>query len=473
MPSENGISQDDAFTPALEWASRIRDREVSPTEVVDFYLERADRLNPKLNAYITIAHEQAREAAEQAEKVLAEGRVSSELPPFLGVPISIKDLTDTAGIRTTKGTAAFGERVPDADDPVVAKLKRAGFVVMGKSNTPEFGIGSTDPLAYGPARNPWDPELTTRGSSGGSAATLAAAMCPISHASDGGGSIRLPAATCGTVGLKPSRGRVSAAPGAQSMQVQKGPCARTVADAAAFLDCLAGYEPGDGFWAPAPERAFVDEVGRDPGRLRIAFMTDLDPTPTHPEYREAVRATAKVLEGAGHEVFEGGPTWPDLELTAKFIWAFSGQLTALEDKMPPLETLDPTIRDLMEAARQIPLKGYLQAESDIAAHARKMVESFEEFDVLLTPTVIGPPRRIDQLRDADGKPIGDSNVGQFCWIWNSTGQPAITLPLHVDSNNLPIGIQFVGRPADEATLLRLSGQLEVLLPWGDRRPPAS
>lgn len=459
-----------AFLPALEQAKLIQSKELSPVELVDHYLERADRLNPQINGYLTIAHDHARAAARIAEEQVQAG---GDLPPFLGVPVSIKDLTDTAGIRTTKGTAAYRDRIPDTDARIVADLKRAGFVVIGKSNTPEFGIGSTDPIAYGPARNPWNPDLTTRGSSGGAAAVLAAGLCAISEATDGGGSIRLPAATCGTVGLKPSRGRVSSAPAAQHLNTQAGPISRTVADAAAFLDCIAGYATGDGFWAPPPPRPFVDEARMEPGRLRVACVLEGPGADVHPEYRDAVLATAKLLDELGHEVLEDRVPWPDNELLGRFIWAFSGTLIAIEDDLPPLDTLDPTIVSLMDAARQIPLKAYLQTERDMGVAARAVVGFFDTYDVALMPTVIAPPRPVSELRDEQGRPRGDSGVGPFCFFWNVTGQPAITLPLYEDTNGLPIGIQLVGRPADEATLLRLSAQLEAALPWSGRRPAVS
>src|SRR5499433_772737 len=236
------VEQELAFASALEQAELIRSRTVSPVELVEVYLERIDRLNPELNCYLTVAYESARAAAEGAEVGLA--RRQPDLPPFHGVPIAIKDMADTAGIRTTWGSAGYRDRVPERDAYVVRKLKSAGFIVLGKTNTPEFASGSTDPVGYGPCRNPWNPERTVFGSSGGAGSALAAGLCPIAHGSDAGGSIRLPAAACGVVGLKPSRGRVSNELPGWDLLLQEGPLARTVADAAAMLDTIQGYAPG-------------------------------------------------------------------------------------------------------------------------------------------------------------------------------------------------------------------------------------
>src|SRR5438067_1694392 len=298
-----------AFASALEQAELVRTKQVTPVGLVELYATRIEKLNPELNAFVTLSLDRALDEAREAESHAGD----DDIPPFYGVPISIKDLNDTAGIRTTQGSAAFAERVPDTDDDVVAALKRAGFIILGKTNTPEFGNGPwTEPLAFGPTRNPWDTERTPGGSSGGAAAALAAGLCPISQGSDGGGSIRIPASCCGLFGIKPSRGRVSHSPGAQSFLSQNGPIARSVADAAALLDVLAGYATGDAWYAPPPERPFADEVGRPPGRLRIAFTTrgEMDAA-VAPGNRQAVHETAKLLEELGHDVVEAAPPpWP-------------------------------------------------------------------------------------------------------------------------------------------------------------------
>src|SRR5581483_1315043 len=297
-----------AFTPAIEQAAMVRRGDVSPTELVECYLRRIDALNDKLNSYVTVAADFAREHARAAEEALRSG--GDDLPPFLGVPISIKDLHDTAGIVSTHATAAWKDRVPDHDDEVVARIKRAGFVFLGKTITPEFGpLNISEPPAYPPGRNPWDPERSCGGSSGGAAAALAAGMCPVSHGSDGGGSIRNPSSWCGAFGIKPARGRVSAAPDAQQFFSISGPIARTVSDAAALLDAMAGPATGDAWWAPPFERPLREEVGADPGRLRVAFHEHpgVEPDACAPANRAAVRDTVALLEQMGHTVEEAVP----------------------------------------------------------------------------------------------------------------------------------------------------------------------
>lgn len=462
-----------AFTPATELAEMVRLKKVSPVELVELYARRIEELNPKLDAYLTLTLDAALDQAREAEARVNGG----ELPPFHGVPISIKDLNETAGVRTTHGNAAFSDRVPERDEAVVAKLKGAGFIMLGKTNTPEFGTTPwTETPAYPPARNPWDTSRTTGGSSGGAAGALAAGLCPISQGSDGGGSIRIPSSVCGLYGIKPSRGRVSAAPGAQSFLSQDGPIARTVADAAAMLDVLAGYVAGDAFWAPPPERPFAEEVGRDPGRLRVAYTTTpaMD-TPVAPGNVRAVEDAVALLAELGHEVVaDGPPPWPD-DLVEAFIVSWSVG-TATYSPMPPFESLDPLNRALIELARGTEAPTFVAAQKRIQEAARDLVAFFDGYDVLVTPTVAIPPPLIGEFADPDQPLMGFLRAGSFVPFtppWNTTGQPAVSLPLHIDEHGLPVGVQIVGRPADEATLVRLSAQVEAARPWADRRPPVS
>jgi len=280
-----------AFTPAREQAAMVRRGDVTPSELVESYLARIERIDPTLDAYLTVAADAAGDAARAAEDRLAAG----DDAPFLGVPISVKDLVDTAGIRTTHGTAAWHDRVPEHDAEVVRRLRAAGFVVLGKTNTPQLGCrATTESPKFPTCRNPWDTTRHAGGSSGGAASALAAGLCPISLGSDGGGSIRIPAGWCGVFGIKPSRGRVSSAPRPTPWASVIGPIARTVDDAAALLDVIAGYVTGDPWWAPPPARPFVDEVGADHGRLRVA-VTTAHPNPgdeVHPAWRDATHATA-------------------------------------------------------------------------------------------------------------------------------------------------------------------------------------
>jgi amidase len=465
--------RDLAFTPATELAELVRLKKVSPVELVDLYATRIEELNPKLGAYLTTTIDQARDQAKEAETKIN----GDDLPPFFGVPISIKDLNDTKGVRTTHGNGAFKDRIPDFDEAVVTRIKQAGFIMLGKTNAPEFGSTCfTDPPAYFPARNPWDTERTTGGSSGGAAGALAAGLCPVSQGSDGGGSIRIPASLCGLYGIKPSRGRVSAAPRGNSFLSQDGPISRTVADSAALLDVLAGYELGDSWWAPPPERPFAEEVGRDPGRLRIALSADppLD-TGVAAANSEGARKAGALLADLGHEVVEmDPPPWPQ-EVVEDFltVWAVR---TCAYDPMPPFESLEPVNQALIEYGRTIDGPQIVQAEARIMKASRVLVSFFTEYDVLVTPTVAGPPPIIGSYRDPN-EPIAElinaAALVPFTPPWNTTGQPAVSIPLHWDDQGLPVGVQIIGRPADEATLIRLSAQLEDASPWADRRPPVS
>ncbi|MGH2758472.1 MAG: amidase [Actinomycetota bacterium] len=465
------MSDDLAFASAVELAELVRLKKVSPVELVDVFGARIEELNPRLGAYLTTTIDQARDEAKRAEATVNGG----DLPPFFGVPISIKDLNETAGVRTTHGNGAFADRIPDEDDSVVTSIKQAGFIMLGKTNTPEFGTTCwTDPPAYFPARNPWDPERTTGGSSGGAAGALAAGLCPISQGSDGGGSIRIPAALCGLYGIKPSRGRVSSAPGAQSLLSQNGPISRTVADAAALLDVLAGYKTGDAWWAPPPERPFTEEAGRPPGRLRIAVTSKPSfETPVAPGNIAGVERAARLLAELGHDVVEASPAdWPEEVVEGFFItWAVR---TCGNEPMPPFESLEPVNQALIEFGRSVDAPTFDKANRSILKASRELVAFFDDFDVLVTPTVAGPPPIIGSYRDPND-PIAEflnaASLVPFTPPWNTTGQPAVSVPLHWDDQGLPVGVQIVGRPADEATLIRVSAQLEEAAPWADRRPP--
>jgi amidase len=466
----NGFGDDLAFTSALEQAELVRRRIVSPSELVEHALARIDVLNPQLDAFLTVAADQAREAARNAEARLLEG---GELPPFLGVPISIKDLNETAGIRTTHATATWHDRVPDFDDEVVARIRRAGFVIIGKTNTPEFGSRSTtESPGYPTARNPWNLDRTPGGSSGGAGAAVAAGLGAIAQGSDGGGSIRIPAAWCGLYGIKPSRGRVSGAPGPQSWNATSGPIARTVADAAALLDVMEGYATGDAWWLAPPERPFVDEVGAPPGRLRIAW-TDEHPDAAldvAPAWTDAVRATVELLAAAGHELVRADP--PQLDLASfALIPASAG---AGREDLPPLETLDVTNRVLVEVAAASTSIQLAQAMNALQLETRRAVAFFDDHDLLLTPTLAaGPPAIGEQILggdDWDGM-LRLLDLVAFTPTWNMTGQPAVAVPAGFDADGLPVSIQLVGRPADDATLIRVSSHLEQVRPWRDDRPP--
>ena len=466
-------SMDDwAFTPAVDQAAALRAGDVSPVELVEGYLARIERLDPQLGAFLTVAADQALDAARAAERRLATREPA--LAPFLGVPISIKDLHDTAGIRTTHGTATWSDRVPDRDDESVARVRRAGFVIVGKTNTPEFGSRSTtESPAYPTARNPWDTTRTPGGSSGGAAAALAAGLCAISQGSDGGGSIRIPAGWCGLVGLKPSRGRVTWAPGPQAWNATTGPIARTVADAAAFLDVVAGPAPGDAWWAPPPARPFSAEVGAPTGRLRVAWTTthpDPDST-TEPAWVDAVHAAVAALEAAGHELVEAAP--PALDLASSALIPASA--LAVRPDLPPLDTLDLPNRTLVGYARAASATDLAEALRAVQVESRRVAAFFNDVEVLLTPTLAAAPPLVGEkiMGEEDFSGMFELlRIVAFTPTWNMTGQPAIALPAGLDADGLPVSVQLVGRPADEATILRLAAQLEPALP-ATGRPPLS
>jgi amidase len=451
----------------------VRLKKVSPVELVDVYAKRIEDLNGTLGAYLTTTLDEARDQAKSAESAVN----GDDLPPFHGVPISIKDLNETKGVRTTHGAAAWADRIATYDDEVVARIKRAGFIMLGKTNTPEFGSTPfTDPPGYYPARNPWDTTRTTGGSSGGAGGALAAGLCPIAQGSDGGGSIRIPSSICGVFGIKPSRGRVSHAPGPQSFLSQSGPMARTVLDAAALLDVLSGYTTGDAWWAPEPSRPFASEAGAHLGRLRVAVsvVPPFD-TPVAPGNETAAREAGKLLADLGHDVVELDPPKWSNEVGGDFLvtWAVR---TAAADPLPPFETLEPVNQALVDLARTISSADYVKAENRIRTDARRLIAFFDNLDVLVTPAVATPPPLIGSYRDPDepfAEFINASAMVPFTPPWNTTGQPAVSIPLHWDELGLPAGVQIVGRPADEATLIRLSAQLEQAKPWIDRRAPVS
>jgi amidase len=452
-----------AFLPALEQARLVREREVSSRELVELYLERIERLDPDLNTYVTVVADQAIAAAE-----------SPPPGPFSGVPLPIKDLVETAGIRTTFSCRAFADYVPVHDMELVRRLRAAGFVVIGKTNTPEFGITAvTESELNGICRNPWDRERTPGGSSGGAAAAVAAGLAPIAQGSDGGGSIRIPASCCGIFGLKPTRGRVSPAPRGDPYGLSvAGPLARTVGDAAAFLDAIAGPVPGDPYVAPPPERPFLEEVGADPGRLRIGLALEPPhPVPVDEACVAAATDAAQLLEELGHEVEQASlPQDQDALRLFAVVWATIPALYPVDD----VSLLEPLNATFVEQAGQISSSGYVQAYVGLQQAGRALAAACAPYDVVLTPTLAKPPVPVGWVREPVDPWEQYGRAGTFTPFTppvNVAGLPAASVPLSWTQDGLPVGVHLIGRAASEATLIRLSSQLEEARPWRDRLPP--
>ncbi|MFC4561270.1 amidase [Nocardiopsis mangrovi] len=463
---------------AIGLVRAVRSRELSPVEITDHYLERIGRLGDRLGAFITVTAELAREQARMAEKqVLSD--TPDDLPPLLGLPVPIKDLDPVAGVRFTSGSALHTARVADADSDVVAALRAAGAVMPGKTNTPEFGSPCyTENDIAAPARTPWDTSLSAGGSSGGAAAAVAAGLAPLAHGSDGGGSIRIPASACGLFGLKPTRGRVTSGPFKPDFigLATSGALARTVADAALMLDVIAVSGPGDYYTAPPlpAGETFLDHARRDPGRLRIArFSTPpLPDVPVHPDAEAAYRATADLLTALGHDVEEIAPPFdPSFMPHFELVWA----AMAAANPVPPGDEhrLRPINRWLRERARASSIPAYMAATAALQAAMRAALRGMLPYDAVLTPTLALPPVPVGHF---DRDPAEEFRrmvlFTPFTSMFNVTGQPSVSLPLHWSADGLPIGVMLTGRQGGEPTLLALSAQLEAARPWRARTPPA-
>lgn len=472
---------------AVDLAAMVRSGEVRAVDLAQAAIDRIAATDSQLGAFVGVW---ADEALEQAAAI-----GPGDPRPFAGVPTAIKDNRAVAGHRTGHGSAFTAGLVAQHDDEPVARLRRAGFVLVGATKLPEWAITPvTRPRAFGVARNPWDPGRTPGGSSGGSAAAVAAGMVPVAHGNDGGGSIRIPAACCGLVGLKPQRGRVSLAPGlGQHLLATDGMLVRTVADAAATLDVLAGYVVGDASWAPPPMEPFAVAAARGAAgagrRRRIAVTTEpaLEGEPSSEDVA-AVRRTADLLSDLGHAVEEVTPPWAGAGLLDLFtdFWAvmIGLQMRAVEMQVGrSIESDDAEAlsRALADRAREIRAVDHLIVDAQIQAVGRQVVTWLSGWDAVLTPTLATAPVPIDAL-DPDGPDPMDgfrrgAHFSPYAALANVIGSPAISLPLHVRGPDdaaagMPIGVQLIGPPAGEDVLLELAAELEVGRPWADRTPPA-
>jgi len=470
------LSQDLLFGPAGELATLVRMGQVSSTELVTAALERIEQLQPSLNAFVHIDADGALEAAAKIDR--------DDPRPFAGVPIAMKDTTPVQGMPYTMGSDLFGDFVPAHDSYVTRRVRDAGFVIVGKTNMPEFGIlPVSEPRRFGPARNPWDTDRTPGGSSGGAAAAVAGGMVPLAHGSDGGGSIRIPAACTGLVGLKPTRGRISRGPDlGDDFLVQDGTLTRTVAETAQMLDILSGYEIGDTTWAPPPSEPFADAVKREPGRLKIGHtLTAAIDAPLDPECARGATEAAQVLSALGHDVEKIEAPWIGQDLLETFVLAFGtpislgiffgGMVTGRE---PTEELVEPLSWTMYQGIRERSALDYLLARTQLGAVSRTIIALWETYDVVLTPALAQRPLPIGAIDACSDDPWEDfRRSGEFTpytAIFNVTGQPALSLPLFHGDDGLPTGVQLAGRPAGEATLLSLAAQLEAARPWADRRP---
>ncbi|MBS3906814.1 MAG: amidase [Syntrophaceae bacterium] len=465
---------------ALGLAELVRKKQIKPIELVDAAIERVERLNPALNAVVTPMYEQAR--------ALALGKIPDG--PFTGIPFLLKDLgAPCVGVRMSMASAAMRDFVPDHDSEFVARLKRAGLIILGKTNTPEFGIlPTTEPRLFGPCHNPWEVNRTTGGSSGGSAAAVAARLVPMAHANDGGGSIRIPASCCGVFGLKPTRARNPLGPDFGDIfsgLIIDHAVTRSVRDSAALLDATSGPDIGDPYWAPPPARPFLQEVGANPGRLRIAFTTSAGPEiQVHPDCVSAVYDAAKLCAELGHQVEEAAPLLNRELVGQSFMvlwsagcaWTIDG-IQMVTGRTITAEQVEPLTWALYEMGRKQSGSVYLLSLSFLQRVARYIAQFFLKYDIWLTPTLSEPPVPLGAFDSPPENPLyGLRRAEQFVPftpICNATGQPAMSVPLYWNAEGLPVGVHFVGRFGDEATLFRLATQLESARPWADRKPPVS
>jgi amidase len=469
------MNEDVAFAGAARQAEMVRAGEVSPRELVELCLERIGRLDPELNSFRKVFAEKALLEAEQAEARLKAG----EERPLLGVPVTIKDEVDVVGEVKTNGTDAFDEPAA-ADCEMVWRLREAGAILIGLTLLPEMAIcGFTESATYGVTRNPWDPQRTPGGSSGGSAAAVAAGLVPIASAGDGAGSIRIPAASCGLFGLKPSRGRVSMAPDLEGWRglAVHGCLSRSVLDTALWLDVVSGgsREPEA---PPPPERPFVEAARQPPGKLRVAHSI-LPPRAAAPPtvsdvVKAAVADTAELLGSLGHAVERRDPDWGGIgnNITARFL----GGVAETVEEVPRPERLERRTRGFGRLGSLLPRGLYDRACADgRAADLARVNAIFDDHDVLVTPVMGGTalPIRRWEGQGALRTVIGMSRFYPYCVPWNHLGNPAMSIPFGFDADGLPLAVQIIARPGDESTLLSLAAQLETERPWADKRPPIS
>lgn len=459
---------------ATAQAALLRAGEVSSVELVQHHLDRIGTYGERLGAFITVTADRALTQARAADTRRASG---GEVPPMLGVPTAIKDLNSTAGVRTTFGSAVMRDFVPQINAYVVDLMEVAGLISLGKTNTPEFGLSSyTDNDLIGPARTPWDLARNAGGSSGGAAASVAAGLIPFAQGSDGGGSIRIPSSVCGIFGFKPSRGRVSVGPPGSDISglAGDGPMARSVRDAATMLDLLAHPMPGDLRTSPEPRVHFAEWITRPPRRLRIARWSEpyLDGIDAHPDAVEAWERASRLLESLGHEIVDvANPFPPALEPQFNVIWS-TGIAAA---PIPPEDEhlLRANTRYWRDRGRRTQGTELMEAMQFVEATTRRVLTGLDDYDVFLTPTLAMPPQPVEWFNESEDV-VEDHwrelRFTPYTALYNMSGQPAASMPLHWNDGGLPIGVMLAAKPGADGPLFSLCAQVEAAAPWTDRRP---
>jgi aspartyl-tRNA(Asn)/glutamyl-tRNA(Gln) amidotransferase subunit A len=464
------------YTSAVDLTKQIKAKELSPVELMDAFLDRIEAINPKLNAYVTVHPELSRELAKKAEDAVQKGE---DLGSMHGLPISIKDLTHTAGIRSTSGSKVFENFIPDEDAPLVTRLKNAGAISLGKTNTPEFGwLATTDNDLFGPTSNPWNTEYTSSGSSGGAASACAAGLASFSMGSDGGGSIRHPASFCGLFGIKSTFGLIPRHPAVDGWPTlsHNGPLTRTVEDAALAMDVLTGYDPADMYSTPLPPQNFQKNLQRDLKGLRVAYTKDLGYAEVDPEVARNFVEGLKTFESLGCELVEATPDVSDARKIFQgvmFVEAVGSDLQFINEAGTSKMSEDLT--QFILKRKDIYARDYMAALSKRNALYTRVHTFFQDFDLLLTPTMAIPPFKhpktmADYPHQVDGKEVSSTGWHPYTFPFNLTGQPAATVPCGFSDAGLPIGLQIIAPKFHDLLVMQASAQYEQANPWNKKRP---
>jgi amidase len=458
------------YIEAHELRELVLKKELRPREVAEFFIARVEKLNPKLGAFMTVTRERALADADRIEK-LSEAEQRRAL--MFGVPYSIKDLNWTKDIKTSMGSKNYENFMPPADDEIVIKMRNAGGILLGKTTTPEFGgRPTTEGGLCPPARNPWNLEHTAGGSSGGAGSAVAAGLGPLAQGSDGGGSIRIPSACCGLVGIKPSRGRISMSPAAGEAWAgfaTFGPMARSVRDAATMLDVMHGNVVGDPYWAPEPITSFKAAVEIPPKHMRIGMITKTSLGKVDAETIAALESAAKSFEDMGHRVepISCDPGGRMRDIVMALICAGVGSVPVTDVKL-----MDPVVRELWETGQKMTAAQYIGIVTQMHNMSREIVQELAPYDAIISPVTSRPAVRLGTLPSHPSKYLTELPEWiPFTFAFNATGQPALAVPNGFSKQGLPLAMQIVGRQTDEVTIIGLAAQFEKARPWKDKHPP--